>query len=272
MLVDRPLFDRLETIQTLIGTLDGMKQLADERRKYAWARQKEGNYRPLHAWVIYGTWYADETGGFSRGEFMDYATGREAIGALMKVLPDVIEMKDIQKVIPKFTVSYSPHSHLWIPGNEDRCPECGGKFNVKQAHETHPIKANYEAPVTGYLHGQCHKFRAAVESRDYYSEIIRNAGVKSFVLDEIPNGYGPNEDWPWYRVRLWAGSFKIGWRKRVINIDWGDLAFINEEKIDKAKDFFRKEGVTTDDHLVHAYGKEKCTDYVARILACLEAS
>ena len=46
-----------------------------------------------------------------------------------------------------------------------------------------------------------------------------------FQVEELPNGYC--SDWccinlPWYRVLTRIGWITIGWRKRVINIDWSE--------------------------------------------------
>ena len=78
----------------------------------------------------------------------------------------------------------------------------------------------------------------------------------------------PNEYWPGHTRRYWfivttkVGHIKIGWRKRVISIDWSKTTVKTT-----AEELFPKEEVTKEERLIHAYGYEKAKEYVQKILS-----
>ncbi len=83
-------------------------------------------------------------------------------------------------------------------------------------------------------------------------------------FEAIPNGYCSDyccKNKPWFIVTTHFGRIKIGWRKRVISIDWSD------SKITKtAEELFPLEEVTKDGKLIHAYGYEKAKEYIDVLL------
>jgi len=83
-------------------------------------------------------------------------------------------------------------------------------------------------------------------------------------IKEIPNKYWNN----WYGVhRPWAiittssGHFEVGWRKRVLSIDWSQTLI--EET---AEAMFPDEPVTKDGRLIHAHTVEDARRYITRIM------
>lgn len=85
-------------------------------------------------------------------------------------------------------------------------------------------------------------------------------------VEAIPNGYcGPScfPDRPWFIVTTRAGRIKIGWRKRVIAIDWSDSTITAT-----AEELFPCENVTKDGRLIHAWGYDKAREYVASLPIC----
>lgn len=84
-------------------------------------------------------------------------------------------------------------------------------------------------------------------------------------VEEIPNGYCSDychEKFPWFLVTTKRGPFMIGWRKRVIVIDWAGSNIRTDGDI-----LFEHEGVTTGTDMVHAYGYKKAKEYIARLMA-----
>lgn len=89
-------------------------------------------------------------------------------------------------------------------------------------------------------------------------------GQVAVLVDEIPNGYCNR--WcctqkPWYVVTTTKGRFTIGWRKRVISIEWEPRVNINT-----AEEIFPGEDVTKVERLIHAWGYEKAQEYISRLL------
>lgn len=78
---------------------------------------------------------------------------------------------------------------------------------------------------------------------------------------QLPNGYWPECDGyheirrenPWWLVRTKAGLIEIGWRKRVISINWKDtgLSVVVTE-----------ENVTKEWYMVHAWSYPKAIEYL----------
>jgi hypothetical protein len=104
------------------------------------------------------------------------------------------------------------------------------------------------------------KKEAVIEKQSILSLFRDN---KIFV-DEIPNEYlGGLRDkfFPWFIVTTSKGRIKIGWRKRVIEIDWSD-SIISAT----AEDLFADEDVTKDKKLIHAWGYEKAQEYIDKLL------
>lgn len=98
-------------------------------------------------------------------------------------------------------------------------------------------------------------------------------------VEEIPNGYC--NDWccthlPWFIVTTRFGRIKIGWRKRVIAIDWSELPVtkipLPKGEWDKDKHFmaaetlFPLEDVTKNHFDIHAWSLEKAAEYLRKIL------
>lgn len=86
---------------------------------------------------------------------------------------------------------------------------------------------------------------------------------KPIFAERIPNEYwGVNSPYsinhPWFLVTTNIGHIKIGWRKRVINIDWSNT-LLKDETADK---LFPNENVTKGDNYIHAWGYEKAKEYI----------
>jgi len=106
--------------------------------------------------------------------------------------------------------------------------------------------------------------------KDKLREDFRKCFPESIFMEEIPNEYWGSKDpysitSPWYMVTTSIGHFKIGWRKRVINIDWSKTLCSKE-----GKDIFPEEHKenypTVGDKYIHAYGYEKATEYIKKII------
>lgn len=83
-------------------------------------------------------------------------------------------------------------------------------------------------------------------------------------VEEIPNGYCSDyccKHLPWFVVTTKVGRIEIGWRKRVIQIDWKESLIKT-----KARDLFPDENVTKEDTYIHAWGAEKAKEYIQRLL------
>lgn len=78
---------------------------------------------------------------------------------------------------------------------------------------------------------------------------------------EIQNEYYEDSLNPWFLVTTFKGIIKIGWRKRVINIDWSlsDIRATSEI-------LFANEDTTKYNKVIHAWGYEKAKEYIQKLL------
>ena len=120
-----------------------------------------------------------------------------------------------------------------------------------------------------------------------FEKAFADAGLGPIFMEPIPNGYHRPDDPfamgdPWYNVATPIGFIEIGWRKRVINIDWArtalktlieppHLAGDDDQRPpygDELLPTIVKDGETTNlgEYYVHAYGYEKVTKYLKAML------
>ena len=84
-------------------------------------------------------------------------------------------------------------------------------------------------------------------------------------VEEIPNGYcrqGCCRHLPWFVVTTAVGRIKIGWRKRVIEIDWTDTRGTADSDT-----LFPGEAVTKGARSIHAWSVEKAREYITKIVS-----
>lgn len=84
------------------------------------------------------------------------------------------------------------------------------------------------------------------------------------LVEEIPNGYCSRyccKHLPWFVITTNVGRFTVGWRKRVINIDWTDT-----KGTKTAAELFAKEDVTKGVRYIHAWSVEKAREYIAAVI------
>jgi hypothetical protein len=155
--------------------------------------------------------------------------------------------------------SYSP---IRIPKVDSVCPVCGKGWSIYNledcARSTEYI--NGEASVSFY-HKQCNFIDRLNRKQTEYTGIFDHVYPQDYSFKVIPNQYCQCEACaPWFVFNTPDGEIKIGWRKRVINIEWLDSykqftdTFENEET---TKWFDEGRGI-------HAWGIDKCVEYLNR--------
>ena len=124
--------------------------------------------------------------------------------------------------------------------------------------------------VWRYFHGACNKERLLQETEARFRALFVKAGFKMVSMMDLPNEYCQcGVSAPWFSVITEFGTIKIGWRKRVINIDWSGLDPKHRKR--DTLSLFDGEDVTKGDDSIHAWGWEKAEDYLRRIREHLSA-
>lgn len=92
--------------------------------------------------------------------------------------------------------------------------------------------------------------------------LVKLSGIKFDKTWEMANNYWPDayaenrNNSPWLLVRTPRGMIYLGWRKRVIEINWSDTDI---------RQIITEDDVTKGDYLVHAWGIVKALEYLTKI-------
>jgi hypothetical protein len=115
-------------------------------------------------------------------------------------------------------------------------------------------------------------------SRTEFGSLLTLSGIEVTGMWELPNRYWPRiahevgrdpefihymtlrEASPWWLVRTPVGMIVMGWRKRVINIDWSDTP---------VRAVITTDDVTKSETGVHAYSMENALRYLTALAALL---
>ena len=92
------------------------------------------------------------------------------------------------------------------------------------------------------------------------------AGISIIHIDKLPNQYWPDTDEydvlkaksPWWKVWTDHGPFVVGWRKRVISIDWSGTGLVK---------IVTPDDVTKNGFMVHAYSYGKAVEYLQSLIS-----
>lgn len=101
--------------------------------------------------------------------------------------------------------------------------------------------------------------------------IFTLAGIVVLKIKPLPDGYGYDPDdsryfetvprCVWWFVKTKAGWIEIGWRKRVISIDWSDTP---------VRAIVTQDDVTKEDTYVHAWTQEDAVKYLRNLASFAE--
>jgi hypothetical protein len=116
-------------------------------------------------------------------------------------------------------------------------------------------------------HRACNEERLSNLETEKFTEVFQKAGFQKYNLTPIHNEYCPEPASctscaPWFLVDTEIGQIKIGWRKRVINIDWSNCR--NDKELCLTP-LFKTESTTVGDTYVHAWGWDKAIEYLHSI-------
>ncbi len=123
--------------------------------------------------------------------------------------------------------------------------------------------------VWKYYHRECHGASMEESARNEFCEMLSTSGFVGAQLTPTPNLYGSaSYRGPWFNVRAFGVDIRIGWRKRVIEIEWGSLPVSTQDRVAA---LFVDEETTHTNTLVHANGRDHGVSCLTRICGVLEA-
>ena len=247
--IPRESFDSLYGISESISSLEKLNNMLTNRKLFRMANKNEY----LGKFIIFGRFYLDQ---FAQIWSLNAKDIDDSIG-----ISDVEYMDVFVKKLPSFTLSSNSFA---IPKPNSICPCCGKMITIED------IKTNPCELINGkYYHSSCFKnFRRLIEV-DKLTRCLMDLiyDYKDYTFDLIPNGYC-NQDCcdyiPWIKFHTPDGDIIMGWRKRVISIEWQE----NYKLFDMDK-LFGKENVTKwvngKKRGIHAWGDGKAIEYLEKV-------
>lgn len=141
----------------------------------------------------------------------------DSFGQMMKVECENIEKYDFDDflTIENFKSKISKFSlcGFYIPDDNSICPHCRQKWNLNNLRDCIKREGNL-------YHLDCNKFSLYEKSKKEFDYIATNVFI-DYSLHAVKNEYGSEEyNGCWFIINTCNGDIKIGWRKRVISIEW----------------------------------------------------
>ncbi len=95
------------------------------------------------------------------------------------------------------------------------------------------------------------------------SELFKSAGFDPIHVETVANEYCSQSccyHLPWIIVTTDKGRIKLGWRKRVLNLDWSDSDLGIDGEV-----MFKGENTTTGQSYIHCWSYEKAIEYLTKL-------
>ena len=96
------------------------------------------------------------------------------------------------------------------------------------------------------------------------TQLFTDAGFEVVYVKEIDNQYSNDAcyyAYPWVVVTTRGGPITLGWRKRVLKLDWAESDITAD-----GRELFKDESTTKDERYVHCWGKDKAVEYLKKLL------
>jgi hypothetical protein len=201
-------------------------------------------------WVLFGYFFLSTNGGFSkiiRNAPREHPKGWK--------LGDVAYASEAETIVGKDWSWESTAADLPpIVGKCKRCLYGWDKRNITDYHERH----GQDAP---HIHETCYKLQAIDDEIEFFQDVLKASEMPHTGLRIIPNEYHSGLYFnPWFIIESKWGPIRIGWRKRVINIDWSDSSIKTDGTV-----LFKEvcdKGITCWETGIHAYGKDKAVEHL----------
>lgn len=243
-----PAHDNEDGIRNYLSDLSSFHTLLELRRASVIAQHS------LRDFIVLGSFMLKKTGEISKITF----TGAEAqdsskslTSILQHILSDVILLQDAFRVLADLEVS---STQIDVPKPDEFCQICGQNWKMSNLSDLVRSRGEEQIP----LHRECARVESHCDTLEYFEKIVQEAGVGKHYLTPTMNRYwnDKNVD-PWVVVHTAFGRIEIGWRKRVIQIDWADTK-------KNLGELFSKEGVTFAEEFVHAWGRDQAVKFLNR--------
>lgn len=150
-----------------------------------------------------------------------------------------------------------------IPEQNDICPECGEKWTIDNISDYTTIEQKDYKKIG--FHKDCLRLHNNKEQLKEFQDVFKNIyNLDQLKFKGIPNEYCQCKHCAsWFIVSTPDGDIKIGWRKRVIQIEWLKNYKIFKETFD-SEDVTKGFGKWGNEKYIHAWSIEKAIEYLNR--------
>jgi len=164
-------------------------------------------------------------------------------------------------------ITFGRYCKMWsgtfknIPDQDDICPECGNKWTIDNIVDYVTIEQKDYKQIP--YHKDCLKIHNNEKQLKEFQDVFKDVyNLSELKFNAIPNEYcSCDKCASWFIVSTPDGNIKIGWRKRVINIEW-----LENYKV--FKETFVSEKTTTFigevQRGIHAWSIEKAKEYLSK--------
>lgn len=249
--VPRSTFDTIRGIQESLTSLCDLNEMLQNRSIF----HKSHKNVPLNEFMLFGCFWLDQFGQVMSIE-------KTAKGKL-KTNGDVENFEAFRRNNSR-GLSLTSGGYD-IPTANSICPCCGKKLTIDD------IKNNPCVYINGkFYHDSCWRnYRKLTEvdklTRNMVDLIYKNT---DYQFELLPNGYCNQDCYshiPWFLFHTIDGDIIMGWRKRVISIEWQE----NYKPFDMTE-LFDTEDVTKWEkdgkRGIHAWSNEKAYEYLKKVL------
>lgn len=249
--VPRSTFDTVTGIKESLLSLSDLNEMLNYRRMF---RKAHENVR-LKEFMIFGCFRLDQFG---------------QIMSIEKVQKDKLKMHGDVETFETFCKHNIEGFRLVVPGyaipkEGSVCPCCGKTLTIDD------VKNNPCVYIDGkFYHDSCWRNYRKLTEVDKFTRRMMGIFYKDtdYQFELLPNGYC-NRDCcshiPWFLFHTIDGDIIMGWRKRVISIEWQE----NYKSFDMNK-LFGTEDVTKWENGgkrgIHAWGNDKAYEYLKKVL------
>jgi len=248
--VTRDSFDTVKGIKQSLSSLSDLHEMLDNRSLFKIAYPNE----KLNEFIIFGCFYLDQFG---------------QIMSLEKTYKDKAIFDNDVEYYELFRLRNAPYTitsnGFVLPKPNSICPCCGELITITD------IKNNpcvYEDGKT--YHYSCYKKYRRLTEVNKLTRCLMDAiynKYSDYTFELLPNGYCNQEccaHIPWILFHTIDGDIIVGWRKRVISIEWQE----NYKSFDFSETF-KDEDVTKWENGkkrgIHAWGKDKAYEYLKTV-------
>jgi hypothetical protein len=264
-------YDTIEGIAEYLTDIAGLYRLFADRRSAFYERKEH-----LSGFIILGRWGIDSCA--NSGRVTIDSSGHDA-SWIADDLPSVVSMSDFHLLLKSMTITTSFDGAP--PQVDSICSECGLGWTLKSSHDFVRLSSreSHDSPPR-FEHAICRKLSAEREITKEFHTYLDKAGLGRALLTMIPNEYWKDGAEPWCLVRTPFGTLKMGWRKRVLSIDWSQVLEDRMKRVEKldidvrydarnalrdafdGKVLFPNDDVTRWETGVHAWNESKIVEYL----------